>query len=82
MVGGGAAGLGVTQFHLAYYTQDGKVIPPLTVSQYSKIWVIEIALRVESPYRVQDAVNADNSQYAVSFWKQTRLASRNIVRHG
>ena len=80
--GGGAAGLGVTQFHLIYYTQDGKVVPPLTTSQYSKIWVIEIALRVESPYKVQDVVNTDNSQYSASFWKQTRLASRNIKRHG
>jgi len=80
--GGGAAGLGVTSFHLAYYAQDGTFIPPLTVSQYSKIWVIEIALRVESPYKVQDAVNTDNSQYSASFWKQTRLASRNIKRHG
>ena len=80
--GGGAAGLGVTQFYLRYFTQTGDSVRPLDVANYSKIWVIEIALRVESPYKVQDAVNTDNTQYAVAFWKQTRLASRNIKRHG
>ena len=44
--------------------------------------MIEIALRVESPYKVQDAVNTDNTQYAAAFWRQTRLSSRNIKRHG
>lgn len=78
--GGGAAALGVTQFKLKYYAQDGTVVNPLDAANYSKIWVIEIALRVESPYKVQDAVNTDNSQFAVSFWKQTRLSSRNMSR--
>jgi len=80
--GGGAAGLGVTQFHLNYFTQAGAPVQPLDAANYSKIWIIEIALRVESPYKVQDVVNTDNSQYAAAFWKQTRLASRNIKRHG
>jgi hypothetical protein len=80
--GGGAAGLGVTQFHLRYYSDKNIEIPPLSVSQYSQIWVIEVTLRVESPYRVQDAVNPDNSQYASAFWRQARLSSRNIKRHG
>jgi hypothetical protein len=80
--GGGAAGLGVTQFRLKYFKQNGDSVLPLHSADYSKIWVIEIALRVESPYKVQDAVNTDNSQYAAAFWKQTRLASRNIKRHG
>ena len=80
--GGGAAGLGVTQFHLKYYTQTGDSIAPLDAANYSKIWIIEIGLRVESPYKVQEAVNAENTDYVASFWKQTRLASRNIKRHG
>ena len=80
--GGGAAGLGVTQFYLRYFTQTGDSVQPFDVADYNKIWVIEIQLRVESPYKVQDVVNTDNSQYAAAFWKQTRLASRNIKRHG
>jgi len=37
---------------------------------------------VESPYKVEDAVNPDNSQFAAAYWRQTRLSSRNIKRHG
>jgi len=80
--GSGPMGFLVTQFHLRYFQQFGDSVRPLDASNYNKIWVIEIALRVESPYKVQDVVNTDNSQYAASFWKQTRLASRNIKRHG
>jgi hypothetical protein len=36
---------------------------------------------VESPYKIQDAVNPDNSQFAAAYWRQTRLSSRNIKRH-
>jgi hypothetical protein len=74
------AALGVTQFRLRYLTQDG--IPTTVLSQ---MWIIETTLRVESPYRVQDQVLTDQSYedmgYAAAFWRQTRLASRNIKRH-
>jgi hypothetical protein len=81
--GGGAAGLGVTQFHLNYYNdQNGFMSFPIAASDYGKIWVIEVTLRVESPYKVQDAVNAENSQFVSAFWRQARVASRNIKRHG
>jgi len=79
---GGAGGLGVTQFKLRYFNESGHEIPPLTPSLYSQIWIIEISLRVESPYQVQAAVNTENSEYAAAYWRQTRLASRNIKRHG
>ena len=50
------------------------------------IHIIELTLQVESPYKVQDQVITDLSYedmgYAVAFWRQTRLASRNIRRHG
>lgn len=75
------AALGVTQFSLRYLTQDGGPIMFL-----SQIWIIEMTLQVQSPYRVQDAVLIDQSYndmgYAAAFWRQTRLASRNIKRHG
>jgi hypothetical protein len=74
------AGLGVTDFRLRYLTADGK---PTTV--LSQMWIIETTLRIESPYRVQDQVLTDQSYedmgYAAAFWRQTRLASRNIKRH-
>ena len=79
---GGAAGLGVTQFKLRYFDAHGVEIPPLSTSLYSQIWTIEVSLRVESPYQVQAAVNTENSEYAAAYWRQTRLASRNIKRNG
>lgn len=78
----GAAGLGVTQFYLRYFNAQGDTIHPLDASRYSQIWTIEISLRVESPYKVQDAVNTDQTGFAAAFWRQTRLSSRNIKRHG
>ena len=79
---GGAAGLGVTEFRLRYFNQKGDTLKPMTPSLYSQIWTIEISLRVESPYKVQDAVNTDISDYAAAYWRQTRLSSRNLKRHG
>lgn len=74
------AALGVTQFRLRYLTQDG-----VETSTLSQMWIIETTLKVESPYRVQNEVNQEQSYtdlgYAAAFWRQTRLASRNIKRH-
>ena len=75
------AALGVTQFTLRYLNQDGG--PAMFLSQ---IWIIEMTLKIESPYKVQDQVVSDQTYqqmgYAAAFWRQTRLASRNIKRHG
>lgn len=81
-VAGGAGGLGVTQFKMRYFNQSGQEIPPLTPFLYSQIWIIEVSLRVESPYQIQATVNVENLEYAAAYWRQTRLASRNIKRHG
>ena len=70
--------LGVTEVRLAYLTEAGKVT---TVP--SQVWIIETTLRVESPYTVADQVKGyEEMDYAKGFWRQTRLASRNIKRHG
>jgi len=75
------AALGVTGFRLKYLNQDGAPAQSL-----GSIYIIETTLQVESPYKVQDQVITDQSyedmRYAVAFWRQTRLASRNIKRHG
>jgi translation elongation factor EF-1beta len=72
---------GVTSFKLKYLTADGAPTSVLT-----QIWIIETVLAIESPYKTQDQVRMDESYqemgYATSFWKQTRLATRNIKRHG
>ena len=70
--------LGVTEFKLAYLTEAGKVA---TVP--SQVWIIETTLRVESPYTVADQIKGyEAMDYAKGFWRQTRLASRNVKRHG
>lgn len=73
------APLGVTKFQLRYLDQDGS-----PVSTLSQIRMIETTLQVESPYKVQDPVTSDGQygdmKYAISFWRQTRLSSRNISR--
>jgi hypothetical protein len=75
------AALGVTNFTMRYLNQDGG--PPVSIPA---IAIIEVTLQVESPYKVQDQIITDQSYedmgYAVAFWRQTRLASRNIKRHG
>jgi hypothetical protein len=75
------AALGVTNFGLKYLNQDGG--QPVSIGA---IYIIEVTLQVESPYKVQDQIITDQSYeemgYAVAFWRQTRLASRNIKRHG
>jgi hypothetical protein len=66
---------------MRFLNQDGG--PPASMGA---IYIIETTLQVESPYKVQDQVITDQSYedmgYATAFWRQTRLASRNIKRHG
>jgi hypothetical protein len=70
--------LGVSQFSLTYLTETGK-----TTAVPSQVAVIEMTLRLESPYKVSDEVKGDEQMdFAKGFWRQTRLASRNIKRHG
>ncbi len=72
---------GVTVFSLRYLNQSGQ--PAISLGQ---IWIIETSLRVESPWKVQDREVLDQSYnlwgYSAAFWRQTRLASRNLKRHG
>jgi hypothetical protein len=74
------AALGVTKFHLRYLDQDGG-----TPASLGAIFIIETTLQVESPYKVMDQMRPDDYEawgFATAFWRQTRLASRNIKRHG
>ena len=72
---------GVTKFSMKYLDLEGHPIEVL-----SQIWIVETTLRVESPWKVQDREVMDQSYglwgYSAAFWRQTRLASRNLRRHG
>ena len=72
---------GVTVFSLKYLNH--KTQPPISLGQ---IWIVETTLRIESPWKVQDRSVEEQSyglwSYSAAFWRQTRLASRNLKRHG
>jgi hypothetical protein len=69
------ANLGVTQFDLYYYDAMGNQLPfPITVP--SAIYTMQINIKVEDVYGY-DRKN-DEEKYASAFWRQVRLASRNL----
>jgi hypothetical protein len=76
-----AVAIGVTQFNLRYLDTGGGA-----PASMSAIATIEITLKLESANKIQDQVITDQSYdqmgYATVFWRQTRLSSRNIRRHG
>jgi hypothetical protein len=70
----------VMDFSLSYLTQGGT---PADTTVKSQIWIIESTLRIKSPYKVTDqVVGSDRMKEVEGFWRQTRLASRNLKRHG
>ncbi len=72
---------GVTVFGLKYLNHEAR--PPVGLGQ---IWIVETTVRVESPWRVKDRAideqSFDEWGFSAAFWRQTRLASRNLKRHG
>ena len=69
------ANLGVTQFDLYYYDAMGNELSfPITVP--SAIYTMQINIKVEDVYGY-DRVHSEE-QYSSAFWRQVRLASRNL----
>ena len=65
--------LGVTQFRMVYYdATDDTLATPLTRADIGLISTIEINITVENVAAYND------SGYSGAFWRQIRLASRNI----
>lgn len=67
-----ASNLGVTQFRLTYYDVNNDTLPNPVVDP-NRIQNIEINITVED-------VAAYDEKYSNAFWKQIRLASRNMSR--
>jgi len=62
--------LGITQFHLVYFDQLGDTLhPPIT--EPSLIAAMEINIAVEN-------VEGYDQQYSTAFWRQIRLAAKNL----
>jgi hypothetical protein len=69
------ANLGVTQFDLFYFDALGNQLTfPITVP--SAIYTMQINIRVEDVYGYDRKYEQD--KYASAFWRQVRLASRNL----
>jgi len=69
------ANLGVTQFDLYYYDALGNQLAfPITVP--SAIYTMQINIKVEDVYGYDR--KDDGEKYASAFWRQVRLASRNL----
>jgi hypothetical protein len=70
----------VTSFRLEYLTETGE---PADTAAKGQIQVIQTALKIRSPYKVADLIKGSEEMKEVEgFWRQTRLASRNLKRHG
>lgn len=64
--------IGITQFKLTYFDSFGNIIPsPIMGATTGSIHSIQIDLAVEN-------TNAYDSQYSTMFWRQIRLAARNL----
>ena len=69
------ANLGVTQFDLYYFDAMGNQLTfPITVP--SAIYTMQINIKVEDVYGYERI--HDDEKYASAFWRQVRLASRNL----
>ncbi len=84
---GSKDGLGyVTRFGLRYMNQQGDTLTaPVPSHQLSQVYEIEISIEVQNPYGVYrdpELIKEDEREYvySTSFWRQTRLASRNLRR--
>ncbi|MEO8167730.1 MAG: hypothetical protein ABI623_05740 [bacterium] len=69
----------VLTFKLRYLDQDG-----LPTNLLTNIAMIETALELTSPYRVQDQIapSANSQEYITTMWLYGRLSARNMNRHG
>ncbi|MGE5498852.1 MAG: hypothetical protein ACM3Q2_12305, partial [Syntrophothermus sp.] len=62
--------LGITTFKITYFNTLGDVIP-FPITQPSEIYTMQIDVKVEN-------TAAYDKQYSSAFWRQIRLAARNI----
>ena len=71
--------LGITEFNMIYYDALGnKLSTP--VASPDLIQMIEINIRVEDVYGydTENEEKEDHEKYATAFWRQIRLAARNL----
>jgi hypothetical protein len=74
--------LGVTQFKLQYFEFDGDTIKVMPVADPGSIYMMQISLTCESPVPFAEEYRTQRKQDSLAdfqvFWRQLRLASRNL----
>ena len=68
--------IGLTQFDLKYFDSLGDEVPS-PVANFGLINTIQIDVTLENNFAIYDELT-DSSTYATAFWRQIRLASRNL----
>ena len=71
------ANLGITRFKLDYFNALGDTIKTYPVPVPGEIYTLKIDLIIENTFPIISSINGD-SVYTVAFWRQIRLAARNI----
>jgi len=67
-----SANIGITMFKLTYFDSFGEIIPtPITGTTTGSIYSLQIDIEIEAVY------GYDN-EYSSVFWRQIRLAARNL----
>ncbi|MBI5020852.1 MAG: hypothetical protein HZB59_05400 [Ignavibacteriales bacterium] len=67
---GSGISLGVTKFDFVYFDAQGDSLP-FPISNPNAIYEIQLSVLLESPY-------AYDTTYSFAFWRQLRLAARNL----
>lgn len=76
----------VTSLRFRYIRQQGDTLTtPVSPDELSQVHEVEIAIEVQNPYGVyRDPATVGEGErdaiYSTSFWRQTRLASKNLRR--
>lgn len=74
--------LGVTQFRLTYFEYDGDTIKTMPVASPGMIYTLQIAVACEAPSPFREEYRsvraADSLAEFQVFWRQLRLAARNL----
>ena len=72
----GDVAIGLTQFDLKYFSSLGDEVPA-PVANFGLINTIQIDITLENNFAIYDETT-DSSTFATAFWRQIRLASRNL----
>lgn len=72
------ANLGLTKFKLTYFDVMGDTIKSLPVPMPGEIYTMQVDVVIENSAPVISSTDVRDSIYTIAFWRQIRLAARNL----